>query len=295
MSQGIIVKGIGGFYTVDTKDGEYTCKPRGVFRKKAIKPLVGDIVEISIENEEDKLGTIEGFETRKNEFVRPPVANIEKLGIVISPVNPSPDFMLVDKLLITSERNNIKPIIIINKVDLIEEAQRSELIDMMKNTGYKIIFMSKLTKEGYSELLDELKNSFTAFAGQSGVGKSTILNNIVENNVMETGEISAKISRGKHTTRHAQIIKLNFGGYVVDTPGFSSFELDNIAHDELMNFFPEIMKFNVGCRFNGCSHINEPDCRVKDAVKDNEISNERYENYVELYKLLKQSYNNRYR
>lgn len=279
--RGTIIKGIGGLYSVKAEDCNiYECKARGIFRKEKIKPMIGDKVLIEI----SPSGTlITEIEDRKNSLIRPSVANIDTLVAVISAKNPEPDFFLADKLLLMAEIRGITPIICITKRDL---ANTSHIHEVYKNTGYKIFDISSETGDGVEEFKSFLKGKTTALAGLSGVGKSSLLNLIVETE-LQTGEISQKISRGKHTTRHVELFELNEGGFVLDTPGFSSFEPDMIEENTLSGYYPEMRKYNDSCRFKGCSHINEPDCAVKNALCNGFISEERYKNYCQIYSILK--------
>jgi ribosome biogenesis GTPase len=299
LSEGIILKGVGGFYEVlDKKDMNslYTCKVRGIHRKQGgITPLAGDRVTFDILDEKKKEGHIDQILDRRNAFIRPPVANIDQMAIVVSVARPCPDFMLVDKLLITCISADIKPLIIINKADLDENKRIEEIKSVYRNTDFNVLVLSKFSPDWYEELHKQLIGSITAFAGQSGVGKSTILNAILNNWVMETGEVSDRIQRGKHTTRHVQLFRLNKGGFILDTPGFSSFTVENVGHEDLQNLYPEFAKTTEVCRFKGCSHTGEPDCAVKQLYNEGMIDEGRYNRYIELYKELKQTYDNRYR
>jgi ribosome biogenesis GTPase len=295
LPEGLIIKGVGGLYQIESKEGIFNCKIRGIFRKKGITPLPGDFVEFTIINEKLGEGWIEEIKERKNFFIRPPVANVNMMAIVISVKNPAPDFLLADKLIISAQRNDIEPVIIINKIDLSDKESLSTIEEVYRGTGFTVIPMSKVTMEGYEELYREITNKRTVFAGQSGVGKSTILNNVINSYVMETGDVSSKIQRGRHTTRHVQLLPLKCGGYVADTPGFSLYSLDGIEHDELKWMYPEFDNLNGQCRFNGCNHITEPGCCVKDAVSKGEISKIRYNCYNKLYEELKEQYDKRYK
>jgi len=294
LPEGLILKGVGGFYQVESREGLYECRVRGLFRKKGITPLPGDYVDFTITDEAAKEGWIEEIRQRRNYFNRPPVANINRLAVVLAAANPSPDFLLADKLIISALLNDIEPIVIINKIDLVKRADIDETERIYIKTGFPIVKMSKVTMEGYDLLHEKLKGKCTVFAGQSGVGKSTILNNITSSSVMETGEVSKKIKRGKQTTRHVQLIPIDYGGYVVDTPGFSLMSPEGVQHEELSWMYPEFEKYQSLCRFNGCSHIKEPGCSIKDAVKAGEISEKRYECYKRIYEELKQLYDKRY-
>lgn len=298
VKQGIILKGVGGFYDVlDTAAGVvYTCRARGIHRKEGGKtPLPGDGVTFKVIDEKSLTGFIDEIGERKNAFVRPPVANIDQLAIVVAVRSPEPDLSLVDKLLITCEAKNIVPLILINKVDLDEKGTAEAISRSYGKAGYRVIPISKVLNTGYEELHQQLKGCKTAFAGQSGVGKSTILNMILNNWVMETGEVSERIQRGRHTTRHVQLIELAAGGFVMDTPGFSSYAVSDIAHTELAGLYPEFRQAIGECRFTSCSHINEPGCRVRELVEKGEADSGRYGRYIQYYKELKEAYDNRYR
>ncbi len=287
MIQGIIIKGVGGNYYVDTDGGIIECRARGLFRNQNIKPLVGDYVLIRLTEEDNRCGYIEEIQERKNEMKRPPVSNIDQIIIVFAVKNPEPSFLLLDKLLIASEINNLNPIICFNKVDLVDENCISKYKGIYKNTGYKMIFTSMYNSDLLNEFEDILKDKVTLFSGPSGVGKSSLMNTIDNGFELKTGEISDKLKRGKHTTRHAEIYKLGFGGFVVDTPGFSSFDINEIEFDELTGFYPEIKKYSDNCRFSNCIHNKEPNCGVKKAVEDEQISDIRYKNYIKLLEEIK--------
>lgn len=277
MIKGRIIKGIGGFYYVKAADNIiYECKARGIFRKESIKPAIGDFVDISVDNQK---GSIEKIYPRTSYLVRPPVANIDILVIVVAATEPEPNILLIDKLLVNAENVSISPVILINKTDV---KSGDELFEIYKKAGYPVLLTSAKYEDVKEELLPYIKDKTSAFAGLSGVGKSTILN-LITDTTLETGEISDKIKRGKHTTRHVELLELAEGGYVLDTPGFSSFELNRIKANELYKYFPEMRELVDMCRFSGCCHINEPDCIVKEKVKSGEIAESRYESYVELY------------
>ncbi len=281
--QGIIFKGIGGFYYIKAENGlVYECKARGIFRKEKIKPMIGDRVKIEIIDEAH--GNIEKIMDRKSQLIRPPVSNIDLLVVVVATTNPNPDFYFLDKLLVMAEARGISPAICINKTDI---SSADEIKKIYKNTNYPIFEASAKNNILSPELYDYLEGKTTAFAGLSGVGKSSLLNLLVDDE-LETGAISDKIQRGKHTTRHVELFELKNGGYVLDTPGFSSFEAEIMTPQELCGYFPEMREFLNGCRFNGCAHINEPDCEVKNAVSKGVISQSRYESYCKMYDVLKQ-------
>ncbi len=295
MPSGIITRGIGGFYYVKTESGVYECKARGIFRKEDITPLPGDRVVISIIDEYAYKGSIDRILPRESELIRPAVANVNQLAVVIAVKSPVPDFVLLDKLLVTARLKNINPLILINKVDLDDGEEYKKILNTYSKTGIKLILLSSKLDMGFDILTEAMKDKITVFAGQSGVGKSTILNRILKLSVMKTGEVSNKIERGRHTTRHAELIELESGGLVVDTPGFSSFELEGITCDDLGMYYPEFEEYLEGCRFSHCSHISEPCCAVKEAVEEGYIGEDRYLRYIELYKVLKKQKDNKYR
>ena len=287
MPSGIIIKGIGGFYYVKTDDGVIECKARGVFRKEEITPLPGDRVSITILDPDKKKGSIDSISPRDSQLIRPAVANVNQVAVVAAVKSPQPDFLLLDKLLLTSAMKNINVFICINKIDLDEEGSGERIIEAYGKAGYRVILLSSKIKIGFDSLKEALKDNVTVFAGQSGVGKSTILNGIMNAWVMQTGDISERIERGKHTTRHAELVELEFGGYVVDTPGFSSFELADVKYNELELYYPEFESHLNKCKFTGCSHISEPGCCVKEAFENGLIDMGRYDRYKHLYNSLK--------
>lgn len=280
--QGVIIRGVGGNYYVDTNEGIIECRARGLFRNQNIKPLVGDKVKIRLTEENKNNGYIEEILKRKNEMKRPAVSNIDQIIIVFAVKNPEPSFLLLDKLLIASEINNLEPIICFNKCDLIDEKDISKYREIYKSTGYRIIFTSRYNSNLLNDFKDLLRDKVSLFSGPSGVGKSSLMNAIDNGFELKTGEISEKLKRGKHTTRHAEIYKLNFGGFAVDTPGFSSFDVNEVDFYELSDFYPEIREHSGNCKFNNCIHDKEPSCAVKKAVENKEISETRYNNYIKL-------------
>ncbi|PYG87387.1 ribosome biogenesis GTPase [Ruminiclostridium sufflavum DSM 19573] len=288
MPIGIILKGIGGFYYAEDISNSlvYECKARGIFRKDSIIPLPGDKVEFSILDEQGKTGSIDRILPRFSELVRPSIANIDQIIIVVAAKAPNTDFMLLDKLLITAGKKKLNAVICINKTDL-DDGTAKNIRDIYSPIGYDCIEVSSVTKVGYDILQKKLKGHISALAGQSGVGKSTILNHIMNSFVMETGSVSCKIERGRHTTRHAEVMELENGGYVADTPGFSSFEIEDIRYDELENYYPEFGKYLNTCKFTFCSHITEPRCPVREAVERLEIDKDRFQRYTQLYITLK--------
>lgn len=283
MINGKIIKGIGGFYYVDTENGLYECRARGIFRKNKITPLVGDRVSISVVDEENKKGVVEEIEERDTELVRPPIANVDKALIVFAIKNPSPNLSLLDRFIVLAEKENLEIVIVFTKVDLDTDGELlGELKDIYEVSGYKVISVSNKLKLNIDKIKEELKENTVVFAGPSGVGKSSLLNEVDKNFELKTGEVSDKIKRGKHTTRHAEILKLECGGMVADTPGFSSLTLDDIDESELKEYFIEFDKYDE-CRFGSrCIHENEPSCAVKEAVENGDISKKRYESYIQL-------------
>ncbi|MEJ8553731.1 ribosome small subunit-dependent GTPase A [Tepidibacter sp. Z1-5] len=283
MLKGRITKGIGGFYYIDTSDGIYECKARGIFRKKKITPLVGDMVDISVVNEEEKKGVIEDIKKRESELIRPPIANINKAIIVFSIKNPQPHFSLLDRFIVLAEKEGLEVVIVISKIDLDEEKEYENVKRVYNNAGYKVIPISKKRDINIELVKDEIKSNIVVFAGPSGVGKSSLLNKIDSNLSLETGEISEKIKRGKHTTRYAQLLKLKDGGMVADTPGFSSLTLDGIEAQDLKDYFVEFDDYADDCKFyRNCLHENEPNCAVKNALEEGKITTQRYESYLQL-------------
>lgn len=283
MINGKIIKGIGGFYYVDTENGLYECRARGIFRKNKITPLVGDRVSISVVDEENKKGVVEEIEERDTELVRPPIANVDKALIVFAIKNPSPNLSLLDRFIVLAEKENLEIVIVFTKVDLDADGELlEELKSIYEVSGYKVIPVSNKLKLNIDKIKEELKENTVVFAGPSGVGKSSLLNEVDKNFELKTGEVSDKIKRGKHTTRHAELLKLECGGMVADTPGFSSLTLDDIDESELKEYFIEFDKHD-DCRFGSrCIHENEPSCAVKEAVENGEISKKRYESYIQL-------------
>ena len=283
MINGKIIKGIGGFYYVDTEKGLYECRARGIFRKNKITPLVGDRVSISVVDEENKKGVVEEIEERDTELVRPPIANVDKALIVFAIKNPAPNLSLLDRFIVLAEKENLEIVIVFTKVDLDTDGELlGELKDIYEVSGYKVIPVSNKLKLNIDKIKEELKENTVVFAGPSGVGKSSLLNEVDKNFELKTGEVSDKIKRGKHTTRHAELLKLECGGMVADTPGFSSLTLDDIDESELKEYFIEFDKYDE-CRFGSrCIHENEPSCAVKEAVENGDISKKRYESYIQL-------------
>ena len=282
--QGKIVKGISGFYYVHVvESGIYECKAKGIFRQQKMKPLVGDDVEIDIISEEKKTGNVAAILPRKNALIRPAVANVDQALLIFAAASPNPNFNLLDRFLVMMGRQDVPVILCFNKCDLITEEQKQEIASIYEASGCKILFVSAKKELGLKELQKILEGKTTTVAGPSGVGKSSLINLLAPKACMETGEISKKIERGRHTTRHAELIQLKEDGYIMDTPGFSSLYLPEMEKEELQDYYPEFSAFEPYCRFQGCSHISEPDCGVKEALAEGKIHPVRYENYCQLY------------
>ena len=287
--QGKIIKGIAGFYYIYAENDEvYECKAKGIFRKDNRKPLVGDNVEIEVLDEQEKEGSVTAILPRKNSLIRPAVANVDQAFVIFAMDNPKPNFMLLDRFLIMMEKENVPAVICFNKKDLATEEELEFLYETYKSCGYQVILSSTFNGEGLEEIREILKGKTTVVAGPSGVGKSSITNALQENVQMETGEISKKLKRGKHTTRHSQVIPVGKDTYLMDTPGFSSLYLTDIEEQELKDYFPEFREYEDQCRFQGCRHIHEPGCAVKEALSNHKISSLRYEDYLGLHEEIKE-------
>lgn len=286
--QGKIIKGIAGFYYVNVvESGLYECKAKGVFRKEKIKPLVGDVVEIDVLDDTQKKGNIIEILERKNELIRPAVANIDQALVVFAVTKPKPHFNLLDRFLIMMESKGIPVILCFNKKDIATEPEIQELKEIYASCGYKIVFTSALEEENVDEVKELLKGKTTAIAGPSGVGKSSLINILQPEAQMETGSISEKIERGKHTTRHSELIWIEEETYIMDTPGFSSLYTNEFEKEELKYYFTEFEPYEGTCRFQGCDHVHEPGCAVKQALEEGKIHQVRYNNYLEMYQELK--------
>ncbi|MBY0755528.1 ribosome small subunit-dependent GTPase A [Clostridium sardiniense] len=274
--KGKIIKGIGGFYYIKTDEGIIECKARGKFRHKSLKPMVGDNVEILIENGK---GTIEKIDDRTSELIRPTVANVTQAFVVFAIKNPDLNFDLLNRFLVLCESNNIKAIVALNKIDLVNEEERKELKEKINAIGYEVLFINAKKGIGIDNLKERLEGNVTVLCGPSGAGKSTLINTLTDRLHMETGEVSEKIGRGKHTTRHSELIDVS-NGYIVDTPGFSTLDVTFIDKDDLRYCFPDFEKYNNECKYRGCLHHKEPGCAVKGAVEEGKINKYRYEFYI---------------
>ena len=286
--QGKIVKGISGFYYVHVVGpGIYECKAKGVFRNRKVKPLVGDNVEIVVLDEEKRIGNVEEILPRKNELIRPAVSNIDMALVIFAAAKPDPNFNLLDRFLCMMEYQKVPVTICFNKCDLVSEEEKEKLQQIYAPAGYEILFTSVKTGENIDNLKALLADKTTTVAGPSGVGKSSLINELQTGVRMQTGAISDKIGRGKHTTRHSEIISIGQDTYIMDTPGFSSMDLPGFEKEDLWTCYPEFVPYEPECRFIGCSHIGEPDCGVKNALAEGKISQVRYDNYVMLYEEMK--------
>lgn len=290
--QGKIVKGIAGFYYVHCREAEgesgiYECKARGLFRKDNRKPLVGDDVEMEVLDGEKALGNIRELLPRHSELIRPAVANVDQALVIFSIVKPKPNFNLLDRFLIMMGQQEIPCVICFNKQDIDEADEGAEYRKIYERCGYRTLCISAKQGTGIEELKELLAGKTTTVAGPSGVGKSSVVNRLQSGTVMETGQISERIERGKHTTRHTELIAMGEGTYILDTPGFSSLGLFDLEKEQLAAYYPEFAEYEKFCRFGGCSHVAEKVCGIRDAMEQEKISRMRYENYCLLYGELK--------
>ncbi len=286
--QGKILKGISGFYYVHVAEsGIYECRAKGVFRQQKIRPLTGDLVGIAVLDEEEKTGNVEKIFPRKNELFRPAVANIDMALVIFAAASPQPNLNLLDRFLIQMQIQQMPVTICFNKMELKTPQEREALAHIYEGCGYPVLFTSARQKEGIAALREALRGKTVVASGPSGVGKSSLINLLQPQAAMETGEISRKIERGKQTTRHTQLIHVEGNTYIMDTPGFSSLFLPEMEKEELQQYYTEFAQYEPFCKFQGCSHISEPDCGVKSALARGLIHPVRYENYQLLYQELK--------
>lgn len=274
--EGIIIKGIGGFYYIKTDKGIIECKARGKFRYNSLKPMVGDRVIIKVENGK---GVIEDIHERSSELIRPTVANVTQAFVVFAIKNPDINLDLLNRFLTLCEYNDIHAVVCLNKEDLCTEEEKENLKELINDIGYEVLFINAKEGKGFDALKERLEHNITVLCGPSGAGKSTLLNSFIDREHMETGSVSEKIGRGKHTTRHSELIDVD-NGYLVDTPGFTTLDVTFIDRDSLKYCFPEFNDYNNLCKFNGCNHYKEPKCAVKEAVEEGKINKLRYEFYI---------------
>ncbi|CAG9363803.1 ribosome small subunit-dependent GTPase A [Clostridium perfringens] len=274
--EGIIIKGIGGFYYIKTDEGIIECKARGKFRYNSLKPMVGDRVTIKVENGK---GVIEDIHERSSELIRPTVANVTQAFVVFAIKNPDINLDLLNRFLTLCEYNDIHAVVCLNKEDLCTDEEKENLKELINDIGYEVLFINAKEGKGFDALKERLEHNITVLCGPSGAGKSTLLNSFIDREHMETGSVSEKIGRGKHTTRHSELIDVD-NGYLVDTPGFTTLDVTFIDRDSLKYCFPEFNDYNNLCKFNGCNHYKEPKCAVKEAVEEGKINKLRYEFYI---------------
>lgn len=292
---GRIIKGIAGFYYVYVEGcGVYECKAKGVFRNRKVKPLVGDRVEIQVIDEAEHKGNMEEILPRTSELIRPAVANVDQAMVIFAAAKPKPNLSLLDRFLISMEQKEVPSIICFNKIDEASEEELQRLKEIYGGCGSRLLFTSARYEQGVEKIRDLLRGKTTTVAGPSGVGKSTLINLLVPDAEMETGQISQKIDRGKHTTRHSELFRVEEDSYIFDTPGFSSLELIGMEKEELRYYFPEFTPYEGSCRFQGCVHGQEPGCAVKEAVEQGMINRERYESYRLLFGELQEKEKRRY-
>lgn len=286
--KGKIIKGIAGFYYVYAENSRiYECRAKGVFRRQKRKPLVGDDVEIAVIDEAEGTGNVEKLLSRRTELIRPEVANVDMALVVFAAARPDPNLDLLDRFLCTMEFRGLPVTICFNKSDLAPEEEKERLREIYRPAGYPVIFTCAKTGENVGALRELLAERTTTVAGPSGVGKSSLINLLQDACRMETGAVSERIGRGKNTTRHSQIIPIAKNTFIVDTPGFSSLAVSGPKPEELSRCYPEFAQYEPYCRFRGCRHLSEPDCGVKEALKDGKIHEERYRSYVRIYEEMK--------
>ncbi len=284
MLDGRILKGVGGFYYVYTDEGVYQCRARGLFRKQSLKPLAGDRCRVELTHTDDVEGNVTEIFPRRNALVRPPVANIDQALVIFAMHSPEPVWGLLDRFLIMMERASIPSVICINKDDLAIRSEASDIARIYGSAGYRLIFTSAKEKTGMDELKEILEGKVTSVAGPSGAGKSSIINALVGKELMETGDISRKLKRGKQTTRHTELIHLWGDTFIFDSPGFSAMELPDMDEADLAGCFPEMRPFIGQCYYADCTHTHEPDCRIAEETDKGTIIRDRYDSYVDIFR-----------
>ncbi|SMP46911.1 ribosome small subunit-dependent GTPase A [Anoxynatronum buryatiense] len=289
MIKGRIVKAISGFFYVQTNEGVITCKGRGILKKKEVTPLVGDEVEVTVTQHEVSEGMLELIYRRHNELIRPPVANVDQVLVVFAHQKPAPNFVLLDRILVMAESQQLPVIICFNKMDMNSSQEDEKLMKAYKQAGYQVLHVSAATGEGLSTLKSSLQAHTTALAGTSGVGKSTLINSLFPGFSLETGKLSVRINRGKHTTRHSELFQVNDETWLMDTPGFSTLTVDYLEKEEVRHYFREIEAVQEKCRFSSCLHLEEPGCFVKEAVNIGDIHSNRYQNYKQIIEEIRQN------
>lgn len=285
---GRIIKGIAGFYYVKTDENQLIeCKARGLFRKQKMKPAIGDLVTIVLSDDE-KTGYITEIQERQNWLIRPPVANVDQALVMMAVRQPEPHLMLLDRFITMIEMKGITPLICFNKIDLVEEKAYRRYLSIYQAIGYPTFAISTKNQWGFDSLLASLRQRTTVLAGPSGVGKSSLINGLRQESVMPVGELSDKLNRGKHTTRHVELIEIDSQTFVADTPGFSSLTIESLTSQQLAGYYIEFRSYQGGCRFRGCRHLNEQDCGIKQAVENGNIALSRYDSYRHIYQELEQ-------
>ena len=286
--RGRIIRGIAGFYYVYSGGETYECKAAGIFRNRKVKPLVGDLVAFDLVSEKERTGQIRSIEERKNTLIRPAVSNVDQLFLLFSAVSPAPNYVELNRYLVTVGELELPVVLVVTKCDLADPETRSSVRKAFLHAPYDMYFVSSLTGEGAEELREALSCRTTVFSGPSGVGKSSLLNLLVGGEVMAVGDLSKKIERGRNTTRHAELFSIGKDSFVLDTPGFTAVDIDRLKPENLALSFGEMIPHLTKCRYPSCAHLKEPDCAVKQAVEAGEISRIRYESYAEMMRYLTQ-------
>lgn len=282
MQKGIVTSNISDLYKVETNNITYNCNARGKFKAGDISPVAGDLVEIDITDEDKKVGVIEKILERKNYIKRPKMANLSQIILVVSMKLPKPDLLLLDKQLVYAEYMNIKPIICLNKIDLEDEEKIDYIYSLYSTIGYTVIKTDAKNNVGVDQIKEHLQNNITAFSGNSGVGKSTLINSLLGKQIAEEGNISSKNKRGKNTTTQVLLYKIEENSYIADTPGFSTFDVSEIEKNDLAKYFIEFRPYLAECEYADCSHKKEENCGIKRAVQEGKISKDRYERFCEM-------------